>query len=154
MEQTIQDIKNPVSWLTWGGDLRVRNEYFNNALSLGVPAGGLGFGNVHEQDYFRFRGRIWASLMPTNDFTFNVRLAAEPREFLETLDHGHLLSAAGPQWRYGIFDNLNVQWKKPFESARDPDRGTAGHFPGRRFFGRRRNAGGRLVHVPFWMPRG
>ena len=30
----IQDIKNPFSWLSWGGDLRIRNEYFNNALSL------------------------------------------------------------------------------------------------------------------------
>ena len=39
LEQTIQDIKNPVSWLSWGGDLRLRNEYFNNALSLGVPDG-------------------------------------------------------------------------------------------------------------------
>ncbi len=34
IEQTIQDIKNPVPWLSWGGDIRVRNEYFNNALSL------------------------------------------------------------------------------------------------------------------------
>ena len=54
-EQTIQDIKNPVSWLTWGGDLRLRNEYLNNALSLGVPNGAIGFGNVHEQEYLRFR---------------------------------------------------------------------------------------------------
>ena len=27
-------IKNPFSWLNWGADFRVRNEYFNNALSL------------------------------------------------------------------------------------------------------------------------
>ena len=33
------EVKNPVDWFSWGGDFRVRNEYFNNALSLGsVPA--------------------------------------------------------------------------------------------------------------------
>lgn len=26
-EQEIQDIKNPFPWLSWGGDLRIRNEY-------------------------------------------------------------------------------------------------------------------------------
>ena len=112
-EQTIQDIKNPVSWLTWGADLRLRNEYFNNALSLGVPNGGFGFGKVHENDYLRFRGRIWASLLPTNDVTFNVRLAAEPREFLKPATMDTFYQQQGPQWRYGIFDNLNVQWKNP-----------------------------------------
>src|ERR1039457_7595531 len=33
-EQTIQDIKNPFPWMNWGGDLRVRNEYFNDLLTL------------------------------------------------------------------------------------------------------------------------
>jgi hypothetical protein len=114
-EQTIQDIKNPVSWLTWGGDLRLRNEYFNNALSLTEnPAVSPLFGSVHEQEYLRFRGRLWASVMPTNDLTFNVRLVAEPREFLKPSTMDTFYKQQGPQWRYGIFDNLNFQWKKPF----------------------------------------
>ena len=116
LEQTIQDIKNPVPWLSWGGDLRLRNEYFNNALSLTEhPAVSPLFGNVHEQDYFRFRGRIWASLMPTNDVTLNLRLAAEPREFLKTSTMDTFYNQEGPQWRYGIFDTLNVRWKRPFD---------------------------------------
>jgi hypothetical protein len=114
LEQTIKDIKNPVPWFSWGGDLRVRNEYFNNALSLSPnPSVSPIFGSVHEQDYFRIRGRIWASLLPTNDLTLNVRLAAEPREFLKTSTMDTFFQDEGPQWRYGIFDNLNVQWKKP-----------------------------------------
>jgi len=113
-EQTVKDIKNPVSWLSWGADLRVRNEFYDNALSLGVPAGGIGFGSVHEQDYLRFRGRIWFSLMPTNDLSLNVRLAAEPREFLKRSTFDTFYLEEGPQWRYGIFDNLNIQWKNPF----------------------------------------
>ena len=29
-----QKIKQPVSWLNWGGDVRVRNEYFSQGLRL------------------------------------------------------------------------------------------------------------------------
>src|SRR5208282_4843112 len=90
-------------------------EYFNNAASLGVPAGGLGFGNVHAQDYLRVRGRIGFSLLPTNDLTLNVRLAAEPREFFERSTFDSFYQVEGPQWRYGIFDTLNLQWKKPVD---------------------------------------
>jgi hypothetical protein len=115
VEQTIKDIKNPAPWFSWGGDLRVRDEYFNNAASLGVPPGGLLFGNVHAQDYMRFRGRLWASFLPTNDLTLNVRLAAEPREFFEHSTFDSFYQVEGPQWRYGIIDNLNVQWKKPLD---------------------------------------
>ena len=93
----------------------MRNEYFNNALSLGVPSGGPSeFGNVHENDYFRFRGRIWASFMPTNDFTFNVRLAAEPREFLKPATMDTFYGRKARNGVTGLFDNLNVQWKNPF----------------------------------------
>jgi hypothetical protein len=113
-EQWEKAVKNPVGWFSWGGDLRVRNEYFNNALSLTAnPNQSPLFAPVHSQDYFRYRGRLWASLFPTNNLTLNVGLAAEPREFMEpsTMDtyYGH----AGVQWRYGIVDTLNVQWKNP-----------------------------------------
>ncbi len=33
-DEFAKQIKNPVDWFSWGGDFRVRNEYFNNALSL------------------------------------------------------------------------------------------------------------------------
>src|ERR1035441_7850273 len=67
-EQMIQDMKNPLSWLSWGGDLRIRNEYFNNALSLTWdPKVSPLFGELHAQDYFRYRGRIWTSITPIDD---------------------------------------------------------------------------------------
>ena len=110
-----------MDWFTWGGDIRVRNEYFNNALSLGSGPGTGPFGPLHEQDYFRFRGRIGASFFPaiytsiTNDLSLNVRLAAEPREFLRNSTMDTYFDKSGMQWRYGIIDTLNVQWKKPLD---------------------------------------
>ena len=110
------DVKNPVGWLSWGGDLRVRNEYFNNALSLtSDPTVSPLFVNLHSQDYFRYRGRVWTSIFPTNVVTFNVRLTAEPREFMEPATMDTYYNKSGMQWRYGIIDNLNVQLKQPFD---------------------------------------
>src|SRR3974390_2580913 len=68
-EQTIKDIKNPFPWMTWGGDFRVRNEYFNNLLTLNSE------NPLHEQDYFRFRARVWTSVTPVEDLSLNARLA-------------------------------------------------------------------------------
>jgi hypothetical protein len=114
-EDFVKQVKNPVDWLSWGGDFRLRNEYFNNALSLGSGPSSGPFAPVHEQDYFRFRGRVWASLFPTNDLSLNVRLAAEPREFMKNSTMDTYFDRSGMQWRYGIIDNLNVQWKKPLD---------------------------------------
>jgi hypothetical protein len=112
MEQEIKDIKNPASWMTWGADMRIRNEYFNNAQTLGSsPAVNPRFYDLHAQDYFRFRGRVWTTFTPVPDqLTLNVRLAAEPREWMEPSSSGTFLRQEGLEWRYGIFDNLNVNW--------------------------------------------
>jgi len=114
-EDFVNQVKNPVDWLSLGGDFRVRNEYFNNALSLGSGPSSGPFALVHEQDYFRLRGRVWASFFPTNDLTVNVRLAAEPREFMKNSTMDTFFDRSGMQWRYGIIDNLNVQWKEPLD---------------------------------------
>jgi len=34
-------------------------------------------GRANEQDYFRFRERIWASAMPVTNVSVNLRLAAK-----------------------------------------------------------------------------
>ena len=115
-EQNLNDIKNPTPWLSWGGDLRLRNEYFNNAQSLTTdPAFNPLFAPVHEQDYFRFRGRVWTSITPVECFSLNARLSAEPRDFMKPSSSDTFFGQQGMQWRYGIFDNLNVQWRKPLD---------------------------------------
>ena len=109
------DIKNPAPWLSWGGDLRIRNEYYNEALSLTSDPNLSPFAPYHAQDYFRFRGRVWTSITPVTNLTLNVRLTAEPRDFMEPSTFDTDFTHQGMQWRYGIIDNLNIQWKEPLD---------------------------------------
>lgn len=121
-EQTIQDIKNPASWLKWGADLRLRNEYYDNARTLSPKRAN------NEQDYFRMRARLWASLTPAKGFSINVRITTEPRYYVDPSDstafnkgqnakYGVAGSGApttgyvGGDWTYGIIDNLNAHYK-------------------------------------------
>jgi hypothetical protein len=111
MEQWIKDAKNPAPWLSWGGDLRVRNEYYDNAASLSsatAPAG------LHEQDVIRYRARLWASVIPAEDLSLNGRLSAEPREWMRPSFAGAVFDQPGMEWRYGIVDNLNVKYTNIF----------------------------------------
>ena len=84
-EQKIQDIKNPFPWMSWGGDLRIRNEYFNDLLTLSEK------NPLHEQDYFRFRSRVFTSITPVDDLSLNARLTAEPREWMKPAGYTCLL---------------------------------------------------------------
>lgn len=104
-EQTIKDIKNPAPWMNWGADLRVRNEYFNDLLTLSPK------NPLHEQDYFRFRGRVWASIMPVEDLSLNVRLVDEVREWMKPAGYTSFKTREGLDWREGIFDSVNVAYK-------------------------------------------
>jgi len=105
-EQWIQDAKKPANWLSWGADLRLRNEYFNNSQSLGDAY------PLHEQDYFRFRGRIYTSITPVAPLSLNARLSAEPREWMRPSSAGAYRGREGMEWRYGILDNLNIEWRE------------------------------------------
>ena len=109
-EQAIKDLKNPVSWMNWGADLRLRNEYFDNLLTLSSH------NPIHEQDYFRFRGRVWAGFTPLDDLSVNIRLATEAREWMKEAGYSPLKISGtqghvGPDYTEGVIDNLNVEWK-------------------------------------------
>jgi hypothetical protein len=105
LEETLQEIKNPTSWMSWGGDLRVRNEYFNNLLTLDSQ------NPLAEQEYLRFRARVWTSLKPIENVTVNARLATEPREWFRRAGYTPYRGQSGWDWTDGVIDNLNVQWK-------------------------------------------
>ncbi|OQB92743.1 MAG: hypothetical protein BWX84_00852 [Verrucomicrobia bacterium ADurb.Bin118] len=103
-------MKKPVDWLTWGADLRVRDEYLDSVVSLdeSVP--------YSEQNVVRFRGRLWATAKLSEDISINARLSAEPRYWTKKAGFGPYgkpnlgTPREGMEWRYGIFDNLNFKW--------------------------------------------
>jgi len=103
-EQMIKDIKNPAKWMSWGADMRVRNEYFKDLLTLDPRA------PLAEQDYFRFRARVWTSIKPVEDVSLNARLTAEPRYWDKPAGYTSFKGNIGMDWREGVFDNLNVNW--------------------------------------------
>ncbi len=109
-EDFIAKSKHPVPWLTWGMDLRLRNEYFNNAQTLDPN------NPVTEQDYFRFRGRLWTSISPITNVSANVRLTAEPKNWMRPASFTSYRGNEGQAWYYGIFDNVNLQWKNIADS--------------------------------------
>ena len=99
-----QEMKNPMPWLTWGADVRLRNEYMNNLITLNDGV------NRHEQDYFRFRERIWASVMPVTNLSVNARFSGEEREWMKPAYKGEYRYRSGFEERYGILDNAYVKW--------------------------------------------
>ncbi len=104
--QFINDAKHPVSWFDWGADFRARNEYYNEIVSLNQS-------DIYsEQDVVRFRGRLWATAEPVKDLTLNTRLSAEPRLWNKRAFATPYVGKTGMEWRYGIFDLLNVKWDK------------------------------------------
>jgi len=105
--QPLQAAPDAAPQLTWGGDLRLRNEYFNSALALNAAA------PLHEQDYFRIRARLWSSVTLVPDFTFNVRLAAEPRLW-EDSSYTKQHPGVGLEGRYALIDTFNLKMTHAF----------------------------------------
>jgi hypothetical protein len=106
-EDFLTEAKNPLSWLSWGADFRARNEYYHEIVNLMEN-------DLHEQDVIRFRARIWTTITPFTNLTFNGRLSAEPREWIKPSFVGTYKNQSGMEWRYGIADILNVKWDNAF----------------------------------------
>jgi hypothetical protein len=117
-EQWMQDAKKPLPWLTWGADFRVRDEYYDNIVTLtgsdlpGTPANDA---LRSEQNVVRFRPRLWTAITPVTNVTFNTRLSAESRYWTEPSFVGAYRGKTGMEWRYGLIDNLNVKWNNAFD---------------------------------------
>lgn len=110
-EDFIKRTKNPTDWLSWGADLRVRDEYMDNAVTLTEAS------PVSEMNVIRTRGRVWASVTPLTNVSLNTRLSAEPRIWTKPGGYGPMRGQSGTEWRYGIFDNLNGKWNNMFDTG-------------------------------------
>jgi hypothetical protein len=94
-----KDVKNPTPWFSWGGDLQLRTYYANNYKTLNdsVPN--------HEEEFQRYRARLWSTITPLTDLDINVRLLynmftfEEPPANLGTSDH----------LAEFLIDNINVK---------------------------------------------
>lgn len=106
IEEFIKKSKNPTSWLSWGADLRVRDEYLNNVIALNESA------PKSEQNWIRIRTRLWSSIKPLTNFAFNTRLTWEGREWTrEPYKRG---VGSGFDWQDGIIDIFNIKYSEAF----------------------------------------
>ena len=104
-EQMIKDIKNPFPWMNWGGDFRVRDEYFNSMLTLNPDA------RLHEQNMIRMRARLWTTITPVENLSFYARISDEAREWTKPAGYTPMKGQTGLDMREGMVDNLNVEMK-------------------------------------------
>jgi hypothetical protein len=107
-EEWIKELKNPSPWLSWGADMRIRDEYYDSAVSLANSD------PRSEQNVIRFRGRLWTAITPVTNLTANVRLASEVREWTRPAFTKPYVGQSGAEWRYGIVDNANIKWGNVF----------------------------------------
>ena len=105
----VNQFKKPADWLTMGADIRLRNEYYNAIVTLNDTAA------LHEQDVIRYRERVWGTVSPTADFSFNTRLSAEQRQWLKPSFVGAYKTQTGMEMRYVNFDLFNAKWTKAFD---------------------------------------
>ena len=109
LEDVLQSITHPTPWLSWGGDLRVRETFYHNVIDM-----------MDEFDdtrhFVRFRARLWATVGPffkdesietPNGLTAYVRITAEPRYFIE-----HPAGDDVPTWTEVVLDNAWVEWAR------------------------------------------
>jgi hypothetical protein len=118
-DKFLNEIKHPLEWFTWGGDFRVRQEYFKNAHGL--------LNNTDDQvNVFRFRERLWADFGsffsdPTlgipNGLDIYIRMADETRYYLTrptnlpwSVEPPY---GTNPSFNEIIVDNLYVNWDRP-----------------------------------------
>jgi hypothetical protein len=106
IEDWIKESKHPASWMTWGADLRLRHETVINASqSRQAP--------MNEQEYQRFRARVWTAITPLEGFDINARLAWESRNFLypdEPNISANRVLIDSYELDEVLFDNLNLKF--------------------------------------------
>jgi len=94
----MEKAKNPVPWLKWGADLRLREDYHVNNTTLNKEVAN------HETAYQRYRLRWWSTLTPVKDVDLNLGINWRGRHYnkpdnVQDFDQGEVL-----------WETLNVKW--------------------------------------------
>lgn len=132
-ESWIEQSKNPLPWLKWGADLRIRPEYYSNTKQNNDTSD-------HELNQQRIRFRVWTEMEPFENFSFYIRGNNESRTYIkpdseqgyfgELLIDGFYLKAEAEeiplQFKLGRqeLSNLKVPWLIQDGTTQDGTRST------------------------------
>ncbi len=96
--------KHPTPWLEWGADLRLRNTFTDNIMTLSssVPR--------HAQHFYRVRPRVSLRLTPVENLGLDLRLALESRYWARP--SGSVPHHTGWDWNEIVFDRFNLYWSE------------------------------------------
>lgn len=100
----------------FGGDERARWEYFDHIPSkINVPA----YSRNGENDYFRFRTRLWTEADVVSNVTLRARVVNESRSWLYP-DMSQKPNRSSSEWPdEWVFDNLYLKIANLFDNALD-----------------------------------
>jgi hypothetical protein len=98
----LEKAKHPIKGLTFQADLRVREEYFENALTLNNDLPN------HESNYQRYRFRFGFVFSPVKDLDIGARIITERRSYLKPD------ASRGFRPDEFLFDNLYISWRNVF----------------------------------------
>ncbi len=115
-DEKVKQIKNPVPWLNWGFDQRLRQIYANNFTTLDQHTVG------HEKNFMRARSRLWATFTPAENVEIDTRLLWEWRIWSSSNDNGYdyagnaakgpgLANPSSVNFDEAVFDHLNFKLK-------------------------------------------
>lgn len=95
-------VKHPLSWLSWGADLRLRYEHHENATTLqnDLP--------LSIYSYQRYRPRLWTLITPSKNLEIDARVVNEFRTYQKPDDHEEVV------WNEVLLDHLNVRFQNLF----------------------------------------
>lgn len=111
-----QDLKQNPSTIRFGADERIRQEFFDNIPSKFDPPG---YARGGENNYFRYRTRVWSEWDPAEEWTFRIRLTNEIRTWMEPD-----MSSRPERSTYEypdelVFDNLYLEGRNLLDGALD-----------------------------------
>lgn len=93
----------------WGGDIRLRQEYFDEIPIIKDPPGVTRGG---ENNYFRVRTRLWGEVDLAENITFRARIVNEFRDWQEPDQTGKPESSTYEFPDEYVFDNLYLEFRK------------------------------------------
>ncbi|MCU0241103.1 MAG: hypothetical protein MUF51_01615, partial [Vicinamibacteria bacterium] len=105
-EAWIKKSKEPFAWWKWSADLRIRDEFQNNASSL---TNDHAVAPRHKQNYQRLRLRFGNVFTPIKDVDLNLRLTIESRNWMK--DTASPPIHKGWDWNEVVFEYAHIRLK-------------------------------------------